>query len=114
MCQNKMAPGIVMQHVMVGTPDCEAASVQDLSEATTNGVTHSFTYNCCRSTDPATYAPLNLATVSSLSLQMQFSDGSVRDFSSDSRAVFTVASVSSAPSCTVDWSGLGSSPLMHA
>ena len=49
---------------------------------------------CSRSGDPATYSPLNLPISSTLTLQMRFSDGSVRDFSTDSRAVFTVTSVS--------------------
>ncbi|KAL3148639.1 hypothetical protein ABBQ38_014062 [Trebouxia sp. C0009 RCD-2024] len=40
--------------------------------------------------DPATSPLLSVATTSSLSVQMAFSDGTVRDFSTDSRAVFTV------------------------
>lgn len=47
----------------------------------------------CSSGDPATSPPLSLPTTSSLSLQMAFSDGTVRDFSTDSRAVFTVLTV---------------------
>ncbi|DBA74581.1 TPA: hypothetical protein ACH3X2_009453 [Trebouxia sp. C0005] len=49
--------------------------------------------------DPATYAPLSVATTSTLNVTLSFSDGTVKDFSSDSRAVF--AFVPSATVCTL-------------
>ncbi|DBB14474.1 TPA: hypothetical protein ACH3X3_004761 [Trebouxia sp. C0006] len=46
--------------------------------------------------DAATYAPLSVATTSTLNVTLSFSDGTVKDFSSDSRTVFTFV-----PSATV-------------
>lgn len=44
------------------------------------------------STDnPARMAPISLATQSRLSLQVAFNDGTVRDFSGDSRVVYSLA-----------------------
>ncbi len=54
----------------------------------------------CRAGDPATYAPLSVATTSTLNVTMSFSDGTVKDFSSDSRAVFTFIPVSLPVQCT--------------
>ncbi|KAL0035306.1 hypothetical protein WJX77_000193 [Trebouxia sp. C0004] len=48
--------------------------------------------------DPATYAPISVATTSTLNVTLSFSDGTVKDFSSDSRAVFMF--VPSATVCT--------------
>ena len=46
-----------------------------------NGIHFSCSY---RTGDPATVPPLSVATSANLSLQIQFSDGTVRDFSKSS------------------------------
>lgn len=48
----------------------------------------------CSSEDPASYAPVSMPISSSMRLQMTFSDGTARDFSTDRRAVFSIVTVS--------------------